>query len=99
MLLDQEFDQGRVALGNQVLGLPYSAATISGNCECTQRAARCGAETDRITGGFLYNEGDKAGQEYIARFTFVLDQNGYIQTLHSDFVPGTKTPYDVPTGK
>ena len=37
--------------------------------------------------------------EYIARFTFVLDQNGYIQTLHSDFVPGTKTPYDVPTGK
>lgn len=66
-------------------------------------SARCcaprSAETDRITGGFLYNEGDKAGQEYIARFTFVLDQNGYIQTLHSDFVPGTKTPYDVPTGK
>lgn len=81
VLLDQEFDQGRVALGNQVLGLPYSGAVISGNW------------------GFLYNEGEKAGMEYIARFTFVLDQNGYIQTLHSDFVPGTKTPYDVPTGK
>ena len=49
--------------------------------------------------GFTYNEGEKAGKEYIARFTFVLDQNGYIQTLHSDFVPGTKTPYPVPTGK
>ena len=31
VLLDQEFDQGRVALGNQVLGLPYSGAVISGN--------------------------------------------------------------------
>ena len=43
--------------------------------------------------GFTYNEGEKAGKEYIARFTFVMDQNGYIQTLHSDFVPGTETPY------
>ena len=75
VILDKEFDGGHMGLGNMAIGLPYGAATISGNW------------------GFEYTEGEKAGTTYLARFTFVLDQNGYIQTLHSDFVPGTETPY------
>ena len=46
--------------------------------------------------GFTYNAGPNAGNEYIARFTFIIQPSGYIQTLHSDFVPGTKTSYPVP---
>jgi hypothetical protein len=47
----------------------------------------CGASTISGNWGFTYREGSNAGTTYLARFTFIINENGYIQTLHSDFVP------------
>jgi len=66
--LDQEFDAGRIVIGEERLGAPYGGATMSGNW------------------GFTYQAGPNAGKTRLARFTFVIAENGYIQTLHSDFV-------------
>jgi len=46
-----------------------------------------GASTISGNWGFQYREGPRAGKTFLARFTFIINQDGYIQTLHSDFVP------------